>query len=91
MSTTAEKAPALIVSGSSRTRLGVRASIALYLEDKEVFCDEVKLWNAKSRERFITRCLQMIDIADDENIRERIDKWLMRQNRRQTYDFYTFT
>ena len=91
MTTTAKIAHRLIVLESSQTRLGTKASVALYLGDEEVFCDEVSLWKARSREAFIKGCLEVVDIADDAEAREKIDKWLRAQNQKQTYDFYTFT
>lgn len=91
MTTTAKIAHRLIVVESIQTRLGAKASVALYLGDEEVFCDEVSLWKARSREAFIKGCLEVLDIADDALAREKIDKWLRVQNQKQTYDFYTFT
>ena len=82
MSTAAEIAHSLIVLGSSRTRLGVRATVALYLGEEEVFCDEVRLWKARSREVFIKGCLKILNIEKEEagKTREKIDKWLREQN-----------
>ncbi len=91
MTTTAKIAHRLIVVESIQTRLGTKASVALYLGDEEVFCDEVSLWKARSREAFIKRCLEVLDIGDDALAREKIDKWLRTQNQDQTYDYYTFT
>ena len=89
MNTTAEIAPSLILLGSSGTILGVKASIALNLGYyEEVYCDEVKLWKARSRESFIKSCLkvleqqrgQKIKKGESKNISEKIDKWLREQN-----------
>ncbi len=84
MTTTAEIVPILSIFGSSCTRLGRKAAVVLSLGDKEVYCDEVKLWKAKSRRAFIKSCLKILEPnikkEEDEKTSEKIDKWLRVQN-----------
>ena len=61
MSTAAKIAPSLILLGSRQTMLGVRATVALYRRDEEIFRDEVRLWQWKSREAFIKHCLAVLN------------------------------
>ena len=84
MTTTAEIVPILCIFGSSCTRLGRKAAVVLSLGDKEVYCDEVKLWQASSRESFIKGCLKVLEQqrgrkikkGERKNISEKFDKWL---------------
>ena len=80
MSTDGKIAPRLGVLGARPTLLGLKATVAVYLGDDEVFCDEVKLWNAKSRGAFIAHCLEKVDINDAQDFSERVDKWLRTEN-----------
>jgi hypothetical protein len=64
--------------------LGTKATVALYLGDEEVFCDEVKLWQARSREAFIERCLAILKDNDppvDAEFSKQIDAWLRVKDR----------
>jgi len=84
MSTAAEIASCLRVLGSRMTYLGLKASVAMYLGDEEVFCDEVKLWKATSRENFSKRCLKILGLTakteKGEQVRAYIDEWLRSKN-----------
>jgi len=53
MNTKSKITPGVKVLGYRPTMLGVKATVALYLGDEEIYCDEVKLWQSKSREHFI--------------------------------------
>lgn len=81
MSTASKIVPSVKVLGMRETFLGFKATVAIDLGDEEVFCDEVKLWNAKSRNAFIAHCLEKVDIDDAQDFSDRIDKWLRTYNR----------
>src|SRR5262245_32705599 len=51
--------------------LGLKAVLCCYADRKEVFRDEVKLWQAKSRDNFVKRCLRELpEIAESVLIEE---------------------
>jgi len=84
MNTTAEIGPSLRVKRTRIAFLGTKATVALDLGDEEVFCDEVKLWNATSRENFSKRCLKILGLTakteKSKRFRANVDKWLRAKN-----------
>ena len=84
MSTDCKIAPRLKVLGARPTFLGLKATVAMYLGDEEVFCDEVNLWNATSRETFSKRCLKVLGLTakteKGKQVRAYIDEWLRAEN-----------
>jgi hypothetical protein len=66
------------VLGSSNTRLGIKATIAISGKGgTEIHRDEVKLWNRKSREKFINEYLRVskadLNAKQKHELQEKID------------------
>ena len=48
------------------TKFGIKAVVGCFLGKKEIYRDEINLWQAKSRERFVRRCTRRVVSADQE-------------------------
>lgn len=60
--------------------LGTIATISLTVGDTEMYKDEVRLWQARSRERFIKRCRKILG-RTPRSFSKDVDAWLRLKDR----------
>ena len=77
--TITKEAPRLRIIAHRPTMLGIKATVALYRGNQEIFCDEVKLWQLKSREQFIKKTKKLLG-KTSRDFGERVDEMLRKKN-----------
>ena len=77
--TITKEPPRLRIIAHRPTMLGIKATVAVYRGNQEIFCDEVKLWQVNSREQFIKSCTKLLG-RTSRDFRERVDEMLRKKN-----------
>jgi hypothetical protein len=76
--------PILAMLGSSIKTLGLVAAVGLYLDYgdsdwRQLHVDEVRMWQAESRERFAKKCVEILGDTAPADFERYVDTWLREQ------------